>query len=86
MFICLHLTESFSYDKIGVCEAIINSDGLESLIALLGSSNILLYGLAAVTINALVRNSSEGQRKLLKQYGFLTSFLGLNLNLFYFIY
>ena len=54
--------------QIGVCEAIINSNGLEHLIALLNSSNILLYGNAAVAIDCLVRHSSEGQRRLLKQY------------------
>ncbi|CAF4756830.1 unnamed protein product [Rotaria sp. Silwood1] len=51
----------------GVCEAIIASDGLEHLITLLNSSHSLLPSFAAVTIDCLVRNSPEGQRRLLKQ-------------------
>ncbi|CAF3320546.1 unnamed protein product [Rotaria socialis] len=51
----------------GVCEAIITSDGLERMIALLNSSNILLHGLATVAIERLVHDSPEGQRRLLKQ-------------------
>ncbi|CAF1240359.1 unnamed protein product [Rotaria sordida] len=51
----------------GVCEAIIASDGLEHLIALLNSSHILLSGNAAVAIDCLVQDSPEGQRRLLKQ-------------------
>ncbi|CAF3055849.1 unnamed protein product [Rotaria sp. Silwood2] len=59
----------------GVCEAIIASDGLEHLIALLNSSNILLPGNAAVTIDCLVRDSPEGQRRLLTQCRRQTKYL-----------
>jgi hypothetical protein len=52
---------------IGVCEAIVASDGLEHLIELLNNSNIILQGIAAVTIDCLVRDSAEGQRRLLRQ-------------------
>ena len=59
---------SFFFVNTGVCEAIIASDGLDHLISLLNSSNALLYGSAALTIDCLIRHSPEGQRRLLKQY------------------
>ena len=59
---------NFCFDSIGVCEAIIASDGLEHIIALLNSSNMLVHGNTAVTIDCLVRSSPEGQRRLFKQY------------------
>lgn len=52
---------------LGVCEAIIASDGLEHLTVLLNSSNPLVHGNAAVTIGCLAQDSPEGQRRLFKQ-------------------
>ncbi|CAF1118371.1 unnamed protein product [Adineta ricciae] len=63
-----HIPTGFGIHKhSGVCEAIIASDGLDHLISLLNSSNALLHGSAALTIDCLIRHSPEGQRRLLKQ-------------------
>ncbi|CAF3714365.1 unnamed protein product [Adineta steineri] len=73
-----HIPTGFGLHKhSGVCEAIIASDGLEHLISLLNSSNILLHGNAAVTIDCLVQHSSEGQRRLLKQCRIHTQYLNI---------
>ncbi|UJR37586.1 hypothetical protein I4U23_030284 [Adineta vaga] len=73
-----HIPTGFGIHKhSGVCEAIIASDGLDHLISLLNSSDQLLHGGAALTIDCLIQHSPEGQRRLLKQCRIQTHYLNI---------